>query len=73
MSLAFGKYEEKNEHTLGGVLWWSVIKNTEDYKVQQNIISKHFRILDIQNRRICSSFDLVYLLKRLEELNQHIK
>jgi DNA-binding XRE family transcriptional regulator len=68
LSIAFDSYEGKHEKTMGGIIWWHDIKLGENYKVQQNMISKHYRILDKKDRRICTSFDLEYILKRFEEL-----
>ncbi len=68
LSLAFENYEANYENTMGGRLWWKDIKSGDEFKVQQNIISKHYRILDKNDRRMSSSFDIEYILKRLEEL-----
>lgn len=67
LALAFRDYESK-ERTLGGKVWWSNIEAQGKFRIQQNIISGHYRILDDQDRRICSSFDLEYIKKRLGEL-----
>jgi len=67
LSLAFKDFEI-NEKTMGGKIWWTNIEVTEQLRIQQNIISRHFRILDNQDRRICSSFDNEYIRKRLREL-----
>ncbi len=68
LSLAFVDYES-NERTMGGKVWWNNIECTDKYRIQQNIVSRHFRILDGQDRRICSSFDNQYIKKRLRELS----
>ena len=68
LSLAFTDYES-NEKTMGGKVWWSTIECTDHYKIQQNIISRHFRILDDQDRRICSSFNDEYIRRRFRELS----
>lgn len=67
LSLAFDGYECK-EKTLGGKVWWKDINKKRNFKVQQNIISKHYRILDNENRRIYSSFDVEHINDRLDEL-----
>ena len=72
LSLAFTDYESR-EKTLGGKVWWSNIECKDHYRIQQNIISRHFRILDGQDRRICSSFDEKYIRKRLQELSREGK
>lgn len=69
LSLAFTDYES-NEKTLDGKVWWINIKLINEFRIQQNIISEHYRILDSQERRICSSFDYVYIKKRLQELSE---
>jgi len=37
--------------TLGGKTWWKTITKFNDWKVQQNMISNHCRILDSKDRR----------------------
>jgi len=69
LSLAFTDYES-NEKTLGGKVWWINIKVTNEFRIQQNIISEHYRILDGRDRRICSSFDYDYIKKRFQELSE---
>lgn len=69
LSLAFTDYES-NEKTMGGKLWWINLESANQFRIQQNVISRHFRILDGQDRRICSSFDEDYIQKRLRELSE---
>lgn len=70
LSLAFTGYDRKLEKTMGGFMWWQDINGNKNYRIQQNVISKHYRILDEENRRICSSFDLQYINKRFQELSE---
>ena len=70
LSLAFTNYQEKYGRTFGGKVWWKDIKILGKYKIQQNIISQHYRILDGADRRICYSFEISYIYARLEELNK---
>ena len=44
--------------TMGGKIWWRVIQERPHCRIQQNVISQHYRALDDQDRRICYSFDL---------------
>lgn len=69
LSLAFTDHEI-NERTMGGKVWWTNIKLTDKFRIQKNIISEHYRILDSQDRRICSSFDYDNIKKRLQELSK---
>ncbi|NLD47658.1 MAG: helix-turn-helix domain-containing protein [Clostridiaceae bacterium] len=68
LSLAFNGYEGNFEKTMGGKVWWRDVEVKQSFKIQQNIISLHYRILDREDRRICSSFDYDYIKKRLDEL-----
>ena len=68
LTLAFDGYEKSFEKTLGGKVWWKEVDSKGTYKIQQNIISQHFRILDADDKRISSSFDYEYIKKRLSEL-----
>ncbi|MBY6037840.1 helix-turn-helix domain-containing protein [Fictibacillus nanhaiensis] len=56
------------EKTWGGHVWWKEVLSHEGCKLQQNIISQHFRILDKNDHRIYSSFDKEEAIKRLEEI-----
>src|SRR4051812_7440494 len=56
--------------TMGGRIWWRVISKKNGFILQQNILSKHFRILDDHNNRIFSSFDEKYSRARFKELTK---
>lgn len=68
LTLAFNGYESSYEKTMGGKVWWRDMESKGDYKIQQNVISHHYRILDGQDKRISSSFDYESIKKRLQEL-----
>lgn len=68
LTLAFNGYEAKYDKTMGGKIWWRELESKNGLRIQQNIISKHYRLLNDQGSRICSSFDYEYVLKRLNEL-----
>lgn len=67
--LAF-EYEQETprEKTMGGRIWWREVETAGGFKLQQNLISKHFRILDHEDRRWSSSFDEEDMRRRLREL-----
>ena len=65
-ALAFTGMQKVYTRTMGGNVWWKDLETKNGYKIQQNIISKHYRILDNEDRRICSSFDY-------EEMKLHLK
>lgn len=70
LSLAFKDQERKHSYTLGGKVWWRDIKTKGGYKIQQNVISKHYRILDSYNRRISYSFEIGDIKNKLDELQR---
>ncbi|RDU35340.1 transcriptional regulator [Neobacillus piezotolerans] len=54
--------------TFGGKIWWRELIRKNGYILQQNILSKHFRILDEKHYRIYSSFDEGNAKHRFREL-----
>jgi DNA-binding XRE family transcriptional regulator len=56
--------------TLGGRIWWKALSKKNGYILQQNILSKHFRILDEKNYRIYSSLDEKQSKLRFKELTK---
>jgi len=67
MALAFEGREPAYAKTMGGRVWWRVVSERNGFKIQQNIISQHYRILDGEDRRICSSFDYESIKERFAE------
>lgn len=61
------------EKTLGGKVWWTLEKQMGTFRLQRNIISGHYRILDSQDYRWLSSFDREFMLDNLVELAAKIK
>ena len=64
-ALAFQVTKPTYPRTMGGKVWWRFVETVGIYKIQQNIISQHYRALDSEDGRVCSSFDL-------EEVRQHL-
>ncbi|AVK84372.1 transcriptional regulator [Lysinibacillus sp. B2A1] len=48
---------QPKEKTMGGYIWWKNLSEYSSYRLQQNVISQHFRILDSNNYRLLSTFD----------------
>jgi len=67
-AIAFQDLKPNYPKTMGGKVWWRVVEKIGEYTVQQNIISQHYRILDAEDRRVYSSFDLNEIKNRLKEL-----
>ena len=54
--------------TMGGHIWWRTVEESEKWRIQQNIISNHFRALDHRDRRISFGFDFDHVRARCIEL-----
>lgn len=54
--------------TRGGKVWWKTITEMKGYRVQQNIFSRHYRLLEPENRRIYTSFSLKETEAVMEEI-----
>ena len=67
-ALAFADTKPVYPKTMGGKVWWRTVEQRGAYKIQQNIISQHYRALDSGDGRVCSSFDLEEVRARLAEL-----
>ena len=55
--IAHETIKSPKEKTLGGRVWWKEIDKRGKYRLQQNLISQHFRILDEEDYRYFSSFN----------------
>lgn len=67
-ALAFQDLRPNFPKTMGGRVWWRTVEQVGPYTVQQNILSQHYRALDGEDGRVCSSFDLEEVRRRLAEL-----
>ena len=69
-ALAFSDLSPRYPKTMGGKVWWRTVEARADYRIQQNILSQHYRALDSEDGRVCSSFDLEEIRRRLDELEK---
>ncbi|KOP70513.1 XRE family transcriptional regulator [Lysinibacillus sp. FJAT-14745] len=58
------------EKTMGGYIWWKNLSEYNGYRLQQNVISQHFRILDTENYRLLSTFDEPIAQQAWEKLQE---
>lgn len=68
-TLAHDEMNTPKEKTLGGKLFWNEVEKKGQFRVQQNVISQHYRILDDSDYRWYSSFDQEDVMSRLYELS----
>jgi len=67
-AIAFQDLKPCYPKTMGGKVWWRVVEKSGEYTVQQNILSQHYRILDAEDGRVFSTFDITEIRNRLKEL-----
>ncbi len=60
--------DRAKERTMGGKVWWKDLVKEGRFRLQQNMISQHYRILDDSNFRWYSSFDEGEAYNRLKEI-----
>lgn len=68
IALAFKNIEVEYPKTWGGKVWWKTITEKKCFRIQQNMFSRHYRLLDKENRRIYTSFGLKETEDILEEI-----
>lgn len=66
--VAHDSLERPKDKTLGGKVWWKDVEVTNGYRIQQNMVSQHYRIIDDENYRWFSSFDIEETNARFKEL-----
>ena len=57
-AIAFDHTDVVYPQTMGGRIWWKIIEERNGYRLQQNVLSGHYRLLDPHDGRMISSFDL---------------
>jgi len=67
-TLVHEEVERPKDKTMGGKVWWYDVIKKGKFRLQQNLISKHYRILDEENYRWYSSFNKEEASEYLEHL-----
>lgn len=67
LALAFEDLKPTYPKTMGGKVWWRTVETHGTIRIQQNIISQHYRALDDRDGRICSSFELETVRQKVLE------
>jgi len=68
LALAFEDLSPRYPKTMGGKVWWRTVEVYKGCQLQQNILSQHYRALNQENERLCSSFDITQIRQRLDEM-----
>ena len=69
-TIAHSEIDLPKEKTLGGRVWWREVDFMGRFRLQQNLISQHYRILDNKDRRWFSTFEEKEAHLRLQELSK---
>ncbi|MEB6549238.1 helix-turn-helix domain-containing protein [Heyndrickxia sporothermodurans] len=67
-TIAHNNVDRPKSKSMGGKVWWKEIAKKGEFRLQQNMISQHYRILDDDHVRWFSTFDLEEATSRLNEL-----
>jgi len=67
LALSFEELQPVYPKTMGGKVWWRTVETLGRFRIQQNIISQHYRALDEENGRLCASFDLEAVRKKVRQ------
>ncbi|KAA0965892.1 helix-turn-helix domain-containing protein [Sporosarcina sp. ANT_H38] len=67
-TIAHNGIDRPRDKSMGGRVWWQDIDSKGSFRLQQNVISQHYRILDDKNYRWYSSFEEQEALMRLRKL-----
>ncbi len=68
--ITFNHIEQPSVKTMGGKVWWKEVEKRGEFKLQQNVVSQHFRIIDDSHYRWLSTFDLEEALLHLKHLEK---
>ncbi|QBP42662.1 helix-turn-helix transcriptional regulator [Paenisporosarcina antarctica] len=71
--VTFNQIEQIVMKTMGGKIWWKEVEKRGEYKLQQNVVSQHFRIIDDSNYRWFSSFELEEAMLHLKYLEKKVE
>ncbi|MCP8968972.1 helix-turn-helix transcriptional regulator [Ectobacillus ponti] len=55
--LAREHVERRREKTMGGKVWWQEVARQGRFRLQRNVITQHYRVLDEGDYRWFSTFD----------------
>lgn len=66
-AIAFADTDVTYPMTMGGKVWWRLIEDHGGYRIQQNILSGHYRLLDPQDGRMISSFEMELILNYMKQ------
>lgn len=70
IALAFKDVDVDYPKTWGGKVWWKTISEKKGCRIQQNMFSRHYRLLDQNNCRLYASFNLEKIKTVMDEVSK---
>ena len=68
ITIAFRDTQVTYPKTWGGEIWWKTVEEKNGYRIQQNMVSRHYRILDQKNRRLLATYHYEEAKETLDQL-----
>lgn len=69
-TIAHNGFERPKDKTFGGTVWWKEEEKKGPFRIQQNMITHHYRILDVDDYRWYSTFKKEEALNELKKLSK---
>jgi DNA-binding XRE family transcriptional regulator len=66
ITIAFRDTQVTYPKTWGGEIWWKTVEEKHGNRIQQNMVSRHYRILDQRNRRLLATYNFEEAKETLE-------
>lgn len=70
-TIAHKQVDRSGDRVIKGRVWWTTSEERKRFKLQQNVISQHYRIIDELGNRWYSSFDKEATLFRYSQLTSN--
>ncbi len=58
IAIALRDVEVDYPKTWGGRVWWKTITESKGFRIQQHVFTRHYRLLNPENRRLFASFSI---------------
>lgn len=68
ITIAFRGTQVTYPKTWGGEIWWKTVEEKKGHRIQQNMVSRHYRILDQRNRRLLATYNFEEAKETLDTL-----
>lgn len=68
ITVAFRDTKVTYPKTWGGEIWWKTIEEKHGNRIQQNMVSRHYRVLDQKDRRLHATFNFEEAKETLDTL-----